>query len=467
MTKSKILLVNFSYNEQEKVSQLGVDVDLGYISDAHTLVNSQGENIESADFYSPLAIYEYKAIFIKLTKNPSLENSLKNKAKSISKEDFLNFWKYWKHKGITTIFLEENNFSSLTPLGIVHIALKQASGRDATIEFVLSDEDRPFRQVFRESKSLVVIPPVQYIEVEKREGSYDEGSWHIFDIYQNLNDQAVGAYYNAKPSYYNEDVPSFVILPALKEYTEVIKKLLVSFSKIYKKLIPEIYEADWVDGDKYYPKEVSYFDQQIDQTIEAAKKKVDELEKAKKETKEKYSFLRAILHTSGDDLKNAVIKVLSEIWKLDVEDMDATRKNDFREDILIKDANQVILCEIKGTQNSSPTFTYITQLLTHLLKSKHRDAVGGLILNHDLKREPNERANAYTNKDEQEQLKEIIYIDTRDLFYLSFAIIDHGMPIGDAKKTLLQKGRVSFNLDEYIKSKINESAKSTPADLEE
>lgn len=460
--KSKILLVNFDYFEQEKIAKLGIDVDLGYLSNAHDSVNSSGEKIQGANFYSPLAIYEYRAIFIKLTKKPPLESSLISKAKPISKDDFLNFWKYWREKGILSVFLEENDFKSLFPLGIVHIVLKSASGRDLTVKFVLSEENRPFRQSLKELQSLIAIPPAKYLEIEKREGSYDEGSWFIYNTFENLNDNAVGVYFNAKASWYNEDVPSFVILPAFKEYTPVVSKLLLSFSKIYKKLIPEIYEADWVDSDKYYPKEVQYFNQQINETIKTAEKKVEELETAKTEAKEKFKFLRSLLYASGDELKESVIKVLSEIWKLDVVDMDEERKNDLREDILIRADNIEILAEIKGTQNLNPTFTYITQLLTHLLKSKRRDAIGALILNHDLRREPQERPAAYIKAEEEEQLKEIIYIDTRILFYLSLAILDHGMSLEEAKSVLLQKGRVTFDLDEYIKNKVEQNPKRVP-----
>jgi hypothetical protein len=178
--------------------------------------------------------------------------------------------------------------------------------------------------------------------------------------------------------------------------------------------------------------------------------------KAKEEAKKKYKFLRDILITSGDELKDSVIKVFSEIWKLDVKDMDTTRKTDFREDILIKDKEKTILAEVKGTKSSYPSFTYVTQVFSHLLKNKekYKDAIGCLILNYDLIREPTERANAYINVDEEKQLQEIIFIDTRALFNLSIAILDYGMPLEEAKKILFQKGRVNFDLNEYIKKTI-------------
>ena len=295
------------------------------------------------------------------------------------------------------------------------------------------------------------MPPSKYLEI-----SQPSSDWRstIYSIYENLNDQCLGCYYNANPSYEIADAPCFILLPIFKDNLEIAIKLLKIFAKIYPKFLPEIYEADWIDSDKYYPKEVLYFDQQIDQLIEITKKKIKELEKTKDEAKNKYSFLRAILYESGDELKNAVIRVLSEIWKLEVKDMDTTRKTDFREDVLISYDRKNILAEIKGTQSSYPSFTYVTQLLTHLLKSKLQDTSGALILNYDLQKDPAERADAYTKKDEEDQLKEIIFIDTRVLFNLSIAILDYGMSIEEAQKILFQKGRVTFDLNEYIKSKL-------------
>ena len=192
MTKSKILLVNFGYIEQEKVAALGLDVDLGYISDAYQTTGYNKILEERANFFSPLAIYEYKAIFAKLIKNPPLEISFGYKATPISGEDHKNFFKYWKGKGILTIFLEDNSFNSLIHLGIPYATLRPASGRDATVKFVLDDKNRPFRQVFRAERSSVTMPPAKYIDVAQREGSYQEGNWSIFNIYENLNDQAIG-----------------------------------------------------------------------------------------------------------------------------------------------------------------------------------------------------------------------------------------------------------------------------------
>ena len=72
-------------------------------------------------------------------------------------------------------------------------------------------------------------------------------------------------------------------------------------------------------------------------------------------------------------------------------------------------------------------------------------------MNLDRDKEPSERSDAYTKADEERQLAEMVYIDTRVLFDLSMAVIDYKMPVIEAKKVLLQKGRIKFNLNKYLK----------------
>jgi hypothetical protein len=59
------------------------------------------------------------------------------------------------------------------------------------------------------------------------------------------------------------------------------------------------------------------------------------------------------------------------------------------------------LAEIKETKNSYPSPKYITQLLTHLHKSKQQNAVGSLIINYNLEKDPLERADAYSTRDDE------------------------------------------------------------------
>ncbi len=461
--KTRILLVNFTEKEQEIAALLGINVDLGYLSDAFDTIDSEGSREQRASFYSPLAIYEYKVIFIRLTKTPPLEYKFKDEAKIISEKDRVNFLRYWyENKGVLVIFAEDCNFSSLKLLGIPDAKLVESNGNDKTISFALEIKERLLRITFEEMESLVFIPPFKYVEVNQYESKSTGKNWSIFPAYVNRNDEKVGIYFNWGYSFSDTDTPAFLILPAFKNYSEVITKLLKTFARIYPKYISEIVDGDWIKSDKYYPKEISTIDEAIKQIISDTESKIEAFRQEKLKAKEKYSHLCDLLTESGDKLKKAVIKTLTDVFKLQVEDMDKTKKTEFREDILIKDSSfPPVLTEIKGTKNSYPSFTYVTQVFSNLLKGrdKYPNAIGGLILNYDLTRDPEDRAEAFTNSDEENQLKEIIYIDTRILFELSLAVIDYKMSITEANDILLQKGRVNFNLDKYIKESTSKNEK--------
>ena len=110
--KTRILLVNFGEKEQQAVSKLGVDADLGYLSNTYTAVAHDGSEEQGASFYSPYAVYDYKAIFIKLTDKPPLEGKFKDKAQTIGEKEKITFSRYWyDRKGILGVFAESSDFN--------------------------------------------------------------------------------------------------------------------------------------------------------------------------------------------------------------------------------------------------------------------------------------------------------------------------------------------------------------------
>lgn len=457
--KTRILLINFTEKEKKAVAELGVEVDIGYLSDAYTLSGSDKDE-PSADLFSPFAIYDYKAIFIKLTKNPPLEKDSFGDDGSysvIGEKERITFLKYWyDNKGVLTVFADDCDFRSLNVIGIPQLSLENSRGNDKTVFFSLKSEDRPVRKILEEIESLVSLPPKKYIKIQSSESKGTGKNWTVFPVYSNRNDEVVGAYLNWGYKFEDEDSPAFLVLPSYKNYSEIITKLLKGYAKVDPKYFSEISNLEWTKRDSFYPKEVGLVDDEIKQLVSETEKKVNELKAKKAQLKSEYSYLKDLLTETGDKLKKAVIAVLSDVFHLEIEDVDEGKKNDFREDILIKDGTSPpILTEVKGTRSSYPSFTYVTQVFSNLLKgrNKYPDATGGLILNYDRDREPGERAKAYTNADEEKQLDEIVYIDTRVLFDLALAVIDHGLSVSEANKMLLKKGRVNFSLNKYLKDK--------------
>ncbi|PIQ81471.1 MAG: hypothetical protein COZ34_03855 [Candidatus Pacebacteria bacterium CG_4_10_14_3_um_filter_34_15] len=458
--KTRILLINFSDTDQRKIQELGVDVDLGYVSDRQNLINPDGKTEETASFYSPLAIYEYKAVFIKLSKKA---NKTKEQTKLIEEKEKVNFIKYWYDSiGVLTIFIEDCSFDSLDVFGIPQIDLTSSNGNDKTVFFPLQVKDRPFRNILSELESLVAIPPQKYLKIKSDESKGTGKNWTIFSAYRNRNEDEVGAYLNWGYSFSDADSPGFLVLPGFKDYKTVITKLLKTFAQIEPKYFSEISDREWIKDDEYFPKKISQIEEQIKQVEAEADDKIQKLREEKTKLKQDYGFLLDLLTESGDKLKQSVITTLTQVFQINVEDMDKNKKNNFKEDILIKDLfPEPVLTEIKGTKKSYPSFVYVTQVFSNLLKGKNEfpNALGGLILNHDRERNPNERSDAYTNSDEQDQLNEILFIDTRCLFELAKAVIDYSMPISKAKDILRKKGRISFALDSYLKNETKVSQK--------
>jgi hypothetical protein len=173
-----------------------------------------------------------------------------------------------------------------------------------------------------------------------------------------------------------------------------------------------------------------------------------------------------LLSQKHDVLKAAVITTLRDVFRLPVVDSDENKQTTIdHEDIVVTVGSEQILAEVKGDNASYPGTGHIAQLWKHL-KNKKEIERGALILNYDVNIEPEKRKLAYTGEEEH-QIADIIFIDTRVLHDLAIAVIDYGMKIEDATKILFQNGRVTFNLEKHIEefeSKKASDGKGVPAE---
>ncbi len=458
---SRILLVNFGDVEQQRLAKLNLDVDLGILSDAwgEPINNSSGNIIsnQTASYYFPYSVYEYKVVFVKLTKHPPFRDRSEDELSLIDEKQIITCFRYWhKLNGILVIFIDDGSHVDLNLLGFPYAHLGSLSGVDRTINSYKKVEGKEPQRTFKELVSSVKIPPYSRIIVPNTESEYNVSRrWRIFTPYVNNNRDKLGIYLDWGLSFEAAEKPQLFILPAYKDYGLAIEKFIKSLARIHPRQLPEVIASDWTNNDSYFPKAVSDVEAKKKDTYAKFKSQLALLEKEKEELKNNYSYIIELLLASGDELKEAVIRVLNEIFKLKAIDLDENKKSDFREDISIEDeeTGNIMFAEVKGTRNQNPTFAYILQLEKNLRRRGNKDLVGALILNYDLTKEPQSRPEAYTSKDEQEAIKDIIFIDTRVLFYLALAIIDHDMRTKEAKEILLKKGRVVFNLKQYLKNR--------------
>jgi hypothetical protein len=209
-------------------------------------------------------------------------------------------------------------------------------------------------------------------------------------------------------------------------------------------------DLDWVRSGKYYPQLIASLDRRIAQCQQELDKKIKALTVQREQLKQNFEDVRSLLTAQEEELRRSIIRVFSTFWKLKVSELDANRKESFREDLLVEYNGRKIIFKIRSISTNAPSLKFITQLWQEL----HYSGLGaateaGLILNHDACVEPKDRGLAYSG-DEEEYLGDIIFVDTRVLYDLTLAIIDYGLPVQEATELLLRRGRVKFQLDDVV-----------------
>jgi hypothetical protein len=455
--QTRILLINFTQNEADKLKlPEKVEVHRGYLSDVLPHEKDYGEKKFGDSLkkmfkaYFPLAIHEYKAIFIKMHTVPDLEKEFAGKLESYDEKYVKDLFDYiLGGNGYMVIFLGDYTSVILIHLGIRDITLHRTVGRDKTVNCTNGE----FNKVFEELEGEVIMPTESYITVDSGEDDFYSkfsSRFVIKNIYKNKAGNVLGCYHN-NSMHHTDCSPAFFLLPLFRNSNVVITKLLKEFATLSPKFLPEFYEPDWQNSDKYLPQEVRSYEDKISKIVEKAKSLITDVEDKQKTAREKYQFLRDLLSQKHDALKESVIRTLKEVLQLSITDSDKERNTTIaHEDITVEVNGEQILIEIKGDNSAYPDTGHIAQLWKHL-KNKKEIESGALILNYDVNTEPEKRKLAYTGEEEH-QLEDIIFIDTRVLHDLAIAVIDYKMIPEKAIEILFQTGRAMFNLEDYINS---------------
>jgi hypothetical protein len=199
-------------------------------------------------------------------------------------------------------------------------------------------------------------------------------------------------------------------------------------------------KTNWIGSSRYYPPAVHA----IERKITEYEQEIERLVAEKKQVKKIYVHLRSILYLEGEALRKAVMLIFVKYWSLKLFFLNKTKGAGFDENILIKYNGRKILAKIKSTSSVSPSHKFITQMWQDLRYSGLGARVdGALIVNYNIETDPKDRSLAYADDDE-DQLEDLIFIDTRVLYKLTAAIIDGHLSLEEAKKILFKKGRVEF-----------------------
>jgi hypothetical protein len=199
-------------------------------------------------------------------------------------------------------------------------------------------------------------------------------------------------------------------------------------------------KTNWIGSSRFYPLAFHA----IDRKIAEYEQEIEKLVAEKEQVKKSYVDLRSILYLESEALRKAVILIFAKYWSLKLFFLNKTKGAGFNENILIKYNGRKILVKIKSTSSVSPSHEFITQMWQDLHYSElGARADGALIVNYNIGTDPKDRSLAYADDDE-DQLEDLIFIDTRVLYKLTAAIIDGHLSVEEAKKILFKKGRVEF-----------------------
>ena len=437
--QSQVLLINFSDKEAEKVSTvLPVKVARGYLGDVQPNPVTHGAKQGCLADYPP--VYEYQVTVVKLD---GVAEAASGGARFQENKDIVDLYGYWKDRpGVLIVLMGDYQFGGdMKNLGILEISLMPVSKPEKEVRCSLSKKDS-IADFLKAQKTLIKLPPKHYLCAS--------GGWldtfHrpvLRTIYSNLNGDPIGIMADMQPDHIEMHAPAFMILPLFSDNGTVISGLIQELAKIYPKLLPEINDEEWANSDELYPKSVRILEDEIEDINREAAERIAEKRALKAALRAKYDWLKELLTENGDKLKAAVLRTLTEVFFIDAQDADSLNKTGtLNEDIIIKLVDRVILAEVKGTRHNNPPDSYIIQVWKHLHRSGERDiAEGALILNHDLLKEPSKRSLAYANNNE---INDIIFIDTRVLFKITLDVIDEIITPEDAVPMLFKKGRVTY-----------------------
>ncbi len=394
--KTRILLINFTKTEAEKIKlPPNVDIHRGYISDLSEYDKTFNEKSSEAlgkmyQAYFPLAVHEYKAIFVKLHTVPGLEEEFKDKLEHHHDKIVSDLISYTLNRnGYLVVMLGDHKSAKLFHLGIRGITLNTTISRDSTINTVNTE----FNKVFERLESEVIMPTNSYIGVDGKQGDFYEkfsSQFIIKNIYKNRAGDVLACYHNGS-MFSGDCYPGFFLLPLFRNSNVAVIELLKEFSLLSPKFLPEFYQPDWQNSDKYLPTEVQKYEDKISKIIQKAESLIQEQKTKRDSARLKYHYLVDLLSQKHDVLKTAVITTLQEVFKLAVTDSDKTKKTTLdHEDIVVEVGGEKVLAEIKGDNASYPGVGHIAQLWKHL-KNKKEIERGALILNYDVITEPEKR----------------------------------------------------------------------------
>lgn len=448
----KILLVNYAQRDADIVEKAtGLKVLRGYMSEVDTFtLDRDGTQEPNIKFYSPEAYYECAITFINLPSNAELKAEFDDKAQELGSDDMMNMMGYWKSRGqLLVIFVGKTNVANFWSLGVPQ-RLKSSAGNDTRTSLCI-DENHVLFDLVSQINQQIKMPTEKYVitGMKPKQDQYSPDPYYEFGTHWNVYISNVNGDYLATSlskgtSDYTGEEPGVLVLPEPKKLPALTTKITEFFGDYYGIYKPG---TDWQAADQFYPqKQLRQLTKEIANIRATA-----EAEAAAKQLlidthKQDWNFLRHLVTEQGDKLVDAVYKVLTDVLELDVINSDNENSGEPVEDLLVELDDRTVSIEIKGTTKPNARLEYTQQPFQHIVRRGHKGNVEpALILNHDMKKDPQFRKPAYTDKDKVGLIANLYFIDTRTLLSIAIDVIDAELSKQDAVNILFgAKGRIEY-----------------------
>jgi hypothetical protein len=449
----KILLINYSQRDADIVEKaIGLKVLRGYASEVESYTEERdGTRTPNIKFYSPEAYYECAMTFINLPCTEELKTEFNEKARELNSDDLYNMVGYWKSRGqLLVIFAGDTNIGNLWPFGVPQ-HLKTSAGNDTRTHIRIDDNNELYELVSNLEKQ-IKMPTDNYVVsgMKPKKDQYSPDPYNSFGTHwntyiSNANGDYLMTSLSKGTSDYQGEEPGVLIIPSPKKLPNATVKITEFFGDYYGIYTPG---EDWQASDIFYPEAKL---QELNKNIADIRAQA-EADAAQKQSqidahKQEWAFLRSLVTEQGDNLVDAVFKVLTDILGLKVTKSDDETEGEPIEDLMITFDDRKISVEVKGTTKPNAPLEYTQQPFQHIARRGHEGKVeAALILNHDMKKDPQYRKDAYTDKDKEALISNLYFIDTRVLLAVAKAVVDGQITQDVAVETLFGNfGRVTHS----------------------
>jgi hypothetical protein len=449
----KILLLNYTQPEADLVTkQTKLRVIRGYVSEGHD-VHYVDEHKMDVEYYFPEPYYECSMVFLKLPASDELKAEFKGKTKTLSSDDRSNFRKYWGRR-VFVIFAGNTNITNLMWFGIP-LGLMESSGIDTTPHSCFGNRNE-VQQLTQLLTQQIKMPTARYVtellqpkdQYTTQDQLYYQFKTNYYPYISNENGDVLAGALSHYGGDYSGGEPGAIVMGLPKKLTTTTIKMIEFLGEHYEIYTPG---ADWRESGSLYPQnELRRLEDEINDIAEKSRAEVDSRKEKIKAHREQWKYLSDLVTEQSTPLVDAVYRVLTDVVGLTVKKSDTERPTDPVEDLLVEIGERKILVEVKGTKASNPPLDYPQQAITHIRRRGYDgDVEAGLIVNHDMQKDPLLRKMPYSSVETQRVIADVYYIDSRVLLDIAKDVIDGKLTGADAQSTLFgKKGRILYPPEE-------------------